>query len=147
VDVAFRVRGDGDRLAEVFPGWKLEEVRDGRDRDVRDARNRGFRLSERGTGGQDDRSTRGSKTSFHGNASAAAYIRSIAASIRSGSRGATRRAARARMNVALEVFRLRHRRRKVKAPLDQVLRQDDDPVGASEKEHALRETRSEVHER
>src|SRR6185436_15718813 len=57
VDVAFRVRGDGDRLAEVFPGWKLEEVRDGRDRDVRDARYRGFRLSERGTGGgQDDRS-------------------------------------------------------------------------------------------
>ncbi len=71
VDVAFRVGGDGDRLAEVFPRWKLEKVRDGGDRDVRDACNRGFRLSERGIrGGQDDRSADGSKTSFHWDASA-----------------------------------------------------------------------------
>ena len=46
---------------------------------------------------------------------------------------------------SVEVFRLRNRRRK--AQLDEVLRQqNDDPVYASEKKHALGEPRSEVHE-
>src|SRR5262249_5816219 len=64
-DVALRVRGDGDRLAERFPWRQLEEVRHRRERDLGHARDRGLRLRERGASGQCQDGTRGSQNSCH----------------------------------------------------------------------------------
>src|SRR5262249_187853 len=65
VDVAFRVRGDGDRLAKGFPRRQLEEVRHRRERDLRHARDRRFRLCERRAGAERHDGARGSQNSCH----------------------------------------------------------------------------------
>ena len=64
-DVALRVGGDGDRFAQILPGRQLEEVRHGRERDVRHARDRRLLLRERGADGERQDGARGSQNSCH----------------------------------------------------------------------------------
>ena len=65
-DVALRVGGDGDRLAQILPGRQLQEIRDGREGDFRHARDRRLLLGRRGAGQEHDRGARGEKMSCHG---------------------------------------------------------------------------------
>jgi hypothetical protein len=46
-DIALRVCGDGNRLAQILAGRKLQEIRDGREGDVRHAGNRRLLLGRR----------------------------------------------------------------------------------------------------